>query len=289
MSELAGKNKIVSFLVSSLSQRILSAVVAGSALLFIYFRFEVSGLRYITYLVSLGCVFEYTRFGFKMVGSYSRAIKALFFVMSSILIFILGEPLNSDYFLSIWGLFSVVLITSALWMHRHRMPNDELFKTLALSLIGLWYCAIGPGYTIRTLSLDSGQIVFFSLLLTVFAGDTFAYFGGRIIGGKKLMENVSPKKTWAGAVSGALGSFAALLVLPPWNGPWYSLIGLAILVPIVAQTGDLFMSLVKRVANVKDTGNILPGHGGFLDRLDGIFFAAPVFYAAVTLAQSVAP
>jgi phosphatidate cytidylyltransferase len=223
-----------------------------------------------------------------MVGSYSRVIKTMFFVMATILIYVLGQPQPAETFLSLWGLFSVLFVTSALWMHRSRMTNDELFKSLALSLIGLWYCAVGPGFTIRILSLDQSQIIFFSLLLSVFAGDTFAYFGGRFIGGKKLMENVSPKKTWAGAFSGAIGSFVALLILPPWKGPWFSMIGLALVLPIAAQSGDLFMSLVKRVAQVKDTGNVLPGHGGLLDRLDGIFFAAPVFYAAVTLAQSVA-
>lgn len=109
----------------------------------------------------------------------------------------------------------------------------------------------------------------------VWACDTGAYFAGRAIGGPKLAPAISPNKTWAGFVGGvaAAGIFAALL-LPLGLAP-----PLAIATPLlaaIAQGGDLFESHLKRVAGVKDSGNLLPGHGGILDRLDGLVAVAPV-------------
>ena len=109
----------------------------------------------------------------------------------------------------------------------------------------------------------------------VWACDTGAYFAGRAIGGPKLAPAISPNKTWAGFVGGvaAAGVFAALL-LPLGLAP-----PLAIATPLlaaIAQGGDLFESHLKRVAGVKDSGNLLPGHGGILDRLDGLVAVAPV-------------
>ncbi|HVJ02856.1 MAG TPA: phosphatidate cytidylyltransferase [Sphingomonas sp.] len=121
----------------------------------------------------------------------------------------------------------------------------------------------------------------FGLLTTVWAMalvwacDTGAYFAGRAIGGPKLAPAISPNKTWAGFLGGviAAGVFAALLV------PFGLALPLALATPLlaaIAQGGDLFESHLKRVAGVKDSGNLLPGHGGVLDRLDGLVAVAPV-------------
>lgn len=119
----------------------------------------------------------------------------------------------------------------------------------------------------------------------VWACDTGAYFAGRAVGGPKLAPAISPNKTWAGFVGGvaAAGVFAALLL------PLGLALPLAIATPLlaaIAQGGDLFESHLKRVAGVKDSGNLLPGHGGILDRLDGLVAVAP---AAALLALLVAP
>ncbi len=124
------------------------------------------------------------------------------------------------------------------------------------------------------------------LLVLVFAGDTFAYFGGRAFGRHKLYPQVSPNKTIEGAVSGLLASVgAAMLVTALWMpsvGPLRAaLIGLA--GGAVAQLGDLAESLIKRACGVKDSGHVLPGHGGMLDRLDGVIFALPVVHALLVL------
>jgi phosphatidate cytidylyltransferase len=118
------------------------------------------------------------------------------------------------------------------------------------------------------------QAVLF-ILTIVWTTDTLAYFGGRAIGGAKLMPSVSPNKTWAGLASGVAGSactgaiFAAIL-----GAPWPALAGTAAMLALVAQAGDLAESALKRRFGVKDASGLIPGHGGMLDRVDGIVFAA---------------
>jgi phosphatidate cytidylyltransferase len=112
-------------------------------------------------------------------------------------------------------------------------------------------------------------------------GDIFAYFSGISMGRHKLFPALSPKKTVEGAIGGLIGSMAGGLAM--WFGffqdiPVALFIFLSIVTGIFAQTGDLFESLLKRVAQVKDSGRIMPGHGGLLDRLDGVLFALPFFY-----------
>jgi phosphatidate cytidylyltransferase len=120
------------------------------------------------------------------------------------------------------------------------------------------------------------------LLIVVFFGDTFAYFTGRWFGKRKLYVELSPNKTWEGALGGLFGSafggsvFGASVFQ---DVPWYKFALFCIACGAVAQSGDLLMSLVKRVSHVKDSGSIMPGHGGILDRLDGIFIACPLVYA----------
>jgi phosphatidate cytidylyltransferase len=122
---------------------------------------------------------------------------------------------------------------------------------------------------------DDGLLLTFWAMALVWACDSGAFFAGRAIGGAKLAPSISPNKTWAGFVGGIVsaGAFAAALValfgLP---------VPLALATPVLAvlaQAGDLYESHLKRVAGVKDSGNLLPGHGGLLDRLDGLVAVAP--------------
>lgn len=135
---------------------------------------------------------------------------------------------------------------------------------------------------LKTLMLSNGVTWFYSLLVIVFSGDTLAYFGGRFWGKTKLYAQISPKKTIAGAISGAAGSSILGTTYFYWffpEIPLYVTVPFCLFAGLVAQSGDLFVSLVKRVADVKDTGRLMPGHGGFLDRLDGIFITGPLVYS----------
>jgi phosphatidate cytidylyltransferase len=176
----------------------------------------------------------------------------------------------------------VIFCVATLWLGRDHASNENLLAAVALGAFGLLYCALFPVFALRLVLLDEGSQWFLFLLLVVFFGDTFAYFGGRWFGKRKLMPQVSPNKTWAGAASGLGGSALAGLVHVTTtfqDVPWPTTLVFCLICGACAQSGDLLISLIKRVAHVKDSGHIMPGHGGILDRLDGIFIACPLVYA----------
>ncbi len=120
-----------------------------------------------------------------------------------------------------------------------------------------------------------GVLLAFWAMALVWTCDIGAYFAGRAIGGAKLMPSVSPNKTWAGLFGGVIAAAAFGLVLTRWGLPMMLALATPLLA-ILAQAGDLYESYLKRRAGVKDSGTILPGHGGVLDRLDGLVPVAPV-------------
>jgi len=129
---------------------------------------------------------------------------------------------------------------------------------------------------------EFGFVAIIVLFAVVWATDICGYFGGRVIGGPKLWARVSPKKTWAGAISGAAGAIVAGCVVAVAAG-LPSLVAVAVLAFVlsaVSQAGDLFESAVKRRFGIKDAGQLIPGHGGVMDRLDG-FLAAAVAAAII--------
>ncbi|MEP1208359.1 MAG: phosphatidate cytidylyltransferase [Rhizobiaceae bacterium] len=141
--------------------------------------------------------------------------------------------------------------------------------------LGALYCAI-PAIAFPLIRDNGGLALILFLFVTVWITDIAAYFVGRQFGGPKLMPAVSPKKTWSGALGGLGFSvlFAIAVTLYDASLPTLALILGAVLLSIVSQAGDLFESWVKRLFDVKDSSQLIPGHGGFLDRLDGLVAAA---------------
>lgn len=126
------------------------------------------------------------------------------------------------------------------------------------------------------------------LLLIVWSTDICAYAAGRSIGGAKLAPRISPGKTWAGLVGAMLGAGAVGAATGAALGGRPSLAGLlGACLAVVAQAGDLFESALKRRRGVKDSSHLIPGHGGVLDRLDGLLFAAPAYAAVIALAPGI--
>jgi phosphatidate cytidylyltransferase len=170
-----------------------------------------------------------------------------------------------------------------------------LFKPGAIETVGQrisWLLAgiayVGGLFAVLVLFADLGENrargALFVLCLAVWGGDTFAYFFGKFLGKKKLYPLVSPKKTWMGAFGGLLGSVTGAVVvgLMGWKGlSTMELVLVGLAAGVVEQIGDLGVSLFKRSVGAKDSGSIFPGHGGMLDRVDGLMFAAPVVYIFV--------
>lgn len=158
--------------------------------------------------------------------------------------------------------------------------TESHFRGSLYIVTGFIYTSFLLSFASR-LMIEAGPEGIFFLLIAVFASDTGAFYAGRKFGNKKLMENVSPKKT----IEGFAGGFA-LSVIAAFICKFVFFNELSILKTFLCglaagafvPLGDLFESMTKRVFNVKDSGNILPGHGGILDRIDGLLFAVPVFY-----------
>jgi phosphatidate cytidylyltransferase len=133
----------------------------------------------------------------------------------------------------------------------------------------------------------SGSDVVVLIFLIAWVGDTGAYFAGRFLGNRKLYPAVSPKKTWAGAIGGLVGSVIAAAVLKVLRLDavltWVDVFLLAVPAAMLGQLGDLAESLLKRSVGVKDSGSLLPGHGGILDRIDAVLFIAPYTYLYLVL------
>ena len=135
------------------------------------------------------------------------------------------------------------------------------------------------GFYIIELRSDFGILLVAWIVCLVIVTDTFGYFGGRLIGGPKFFTSISPNKTWAGVLSGWAGALLStyflmeLSLFTDFKLNGHILFLVAILLSFCSQVGDLFESFMKRKCNVKDSSNIIPGHGGFLDRFDGIIVA----------------
>jgi phosphatidate cytidylyltransferase len=158
--------------------------------------------------------------------------------------------------------------------------------TIAISGTELAVLWIGFGLAFLILLRDlpaHGALALYTLLLAVWAGDTLAYAAGRLLGRHKMAPNTSPGKTWEGFVFGTAATiFVAFVAL--YKQDFLSIpqsVALGGVIAVAAPLGDLFESLLKRDAGVKDSGHMLGGHGGVLDRLDAFLFAAPAAYFAI--------
>lgn len=144
---------------------------------------------------------------------------------------------------------------------------------------GVFYVGLPVLALLLLRSHPAGFRITFWTMAVVWACDSGAYFAGRLIGGPKLWPAISPNKTWAGAIGGVVAAAAFTIAFALLNTDMSTGMVMILLSPwlaVLAQAGDLFESHLKRVAGVKDSGNVLPGHGGLLDRLDGLVPVAPV-------------
>jgi len=167
--------------------------------------------------------------------------------------------------------------------------NESPLLTTSISIYGIIYptALVGTMYPLRQMDFLKdvpGINLVVALLIGVWLCDTSAYYIGRAIGKHKLIERVSPNKTWEGSAAGFLATLVAISTLK-YNGflgnsfTTVDMIMLSLFIGVGGQLGDLFESLIKRDAGVKDSGILLPGHGGFLDRFDALIIAAPLTYS----------
>jgi len=206
-----------------------------------------------------------------------------FIVMRNPLLPDLIEP-YFDFSLVAPVLFSAGIIIS-LTVLLARKEKFNAFPAWAWTFAGILYVGWLLGYIVALRGIEDGRNWVFYALFCTFGSDTAAFFIGRAIGKHKLAPSISPGKTWEGAIGGLLGavgvSFLFLLSTPVSLASqlnWWQAIVLGLLVSVFGQVGDLVESLLKRNAGAKDSGTLIPGHGGILDRMDSIVFAVVVVY-----------
>lgn len=181
-------------------------------------------------------------------------------------------------------LAAITLAAFLFYLFRYRTMETVAGRVAAM-LMGALYVGLLLTFValLKKRGADGGAWVFITLTCTWFS-DTGAYFAGRFIGPywpKKLYEAVSPKKSVIGAFGGMAASVGALILAKLWYLPslsWADCFLVAVPANVLAQTGDLCESLLKRSVGVKDSGNLLPGHGGMLDRIDALLFVVPYIY-----------
>jgi phosphatidate cytidylyltransferase len=163
-----------------------------------------------------------------------------------------------------------------------RKGKENAFANWAWTVAGIFYIGWLLSYYVSLRSLgDYGMGWVFLALLCTFASDISAYLIGRTLGRHKMAPYISPNKTWEGAVGGLAGSIilsAAVVFVFKLPLGYLEAIFLGVLISVFGQLGDLVKSLFKRNMTVKDSGNVLPGHGGFLDRVDSLAFAGVIVY-----------
>jgi phosphatidate cytidylyltransferase len=162
-------------------------------------------------------------------------------------------------------------------------PEESALNELGGVLMSAAYLAVPLGISIgirQFPGLEQGPLILLSIFIFLWCNDTFAYLIGKWLGSMPLAPNVSPRKTVEGTLGGMLFCLIAALILSNFHTELDSidLLALALIVSIMGTLGDLFESKIKRIAQVKDSGWIFPGHGGVLDRIDSFLFAAPVVY-----------
>ena len=298
-----------------LLKRILTAVVLIPIVLLLVLRAPVPVLALVAALVALLAAQELLT----LSESYEiRPFRWPTYVFFAAFFLVLAvnppgqTPLVSTANLIGTAAFAAALATFVfLSLGMKRADLSSAFPAAMVSAFAFGYIALPLGFLVQLRQQASGALWVLYLLLLVWAGDIFAYFVGRTLGRHLMAPRISPKKTWEGAAASLLASLAvgmllhkyalpissALLrvhLIEPRDGffalqqlPLRPILLLSAVLNVAAQLGDLVESLIKRGAGLKDSGTLLPGHGGMLDRVDALLFAAPVlwYYAAWRVMQ----
>jgi phosphatidate cytidylyltransferase len=289
-----------------LIERIATAVVLIPVVLLLVLRAPIALVALVTAGIALLTVREFLKLteGYGVEPMRKPTYGAFLFFFLLLLINAGQErPLLSTEIFGIFAAFAAALVPFVfltIVMRRENLSSG--YPAAATSAFGFAYIALPLAMLVQLRQQWAGTFLLLYLLLVVWAGDILAYFVGRSVGRHLIARRVSPKKTWEGAaaslvasmvVGGALFSYSSSLSTMLLRWGWIQrrdgMFGLEkpAMAPVLlltaglnlaAQLGDLVESLIKRGAGVKDSGAILPGHGGMLDRIDALLFAAPVLW-----------
>lgn len=265
-----------------LKQRVITGFVIAVAFFFALFLSSPYSFSLITAIVVIYAAWEWSDLaGFsnlftRLLYAFSLAV---LLVISGYLLGVESSSLNFDMSKTLMAWLVPWWAIALLWVQGYPSSAVLWGNSWVRALIG--YLVLVPAWLALVILIhaDQGEWLIIIVVLIVAFADTGAYFSGRAFGKHKLATNVSPKKTWEGLVGGVVVNliFAIVLLLALKIEQWHMLLGLVMMTVLASVLGDLLESMVKRHRGIKDSGNILPGHGGILDRLDSLTAALPVF------------
>ncbi|OIJ17868.1 phosphatidate cytidylyltransferase [Anaerobacillus alkalidiazotrophicus] len=258
-----------------MKERIITGVIAGLAFILLII---IGGLPFTLFIMLLASIAMIELLRMKHISPFSiMGILSLLFMWVLLIPNQWIEPYIShinrtELFLAFIIIFLAITVIS---------KNCFTFDEVGFVIISSVYVGFGFRFLIETRLAELGLWLVFFVLFLIWATDSGAYFFGRAIGKRKLWPDISPKKTIEGSIGGigcalAVGLIFNLLV--PIFDSLFTVVLISIVVSIVGQLGDLVESALKRHYSVKDSGNVLPGHGGILDRFDSLIFVMPVLY-----------
>ena len=256
-------------------KRWITAIVAIPVLIYIIGPGPRWLLYSIFFLSSLAALSEFYHMVSKepplwiRISNYTLAF-LLFFI------FYRNQILFAPVIIALWA-----FIPMTYYMFMYSTSDPDTLSITGNSVLGPIYVVLPLAMMVLIDKRPNGNIWLFFLLAVIFANDTGAFYAGKFLGKHKLYKPVSPNKTWEGTIGGVLLSlltayvFLRILRIHAFGR---SIFVLVLVMTIMAQIGDLVESMLKRHKGIKDSGKILPGHGGFLDRIDGLLFSIPVLY-----------
>jgi phosphatidate cytidylyltransferase len=257
-----------------MKQRVITAIIFGAILILCTI---VGGIPFIvlTYLFASIAVFELLKM---------RNIKLLSFpgLLSYILLWVFLLPSKYQYILNdlnVTKMEFTFLIVLLFLTYTVLTKNKFTFDDVAFSILSILYVGMGFYYFMET--RDAGLVYIFYSLFIIWATDSGAYFTGRAIGKRKLWPEISPNKTIEGFIGGIISALIVSILFGVFTEMNASIIWLSIVtifLSIFGQVGDLVESALKRHYEIKDSGHILPGHGGILDRFDSLLFVWPLIH-----------
>jgi phosphatidate cytidylyltransferase len=264
---------------------VVFAVVMLGGMLWSYETFTI-----LFFIINAGAAWEYDR----LIGRfriYNRigvlAYRWMFTLLSSLMYISFYLTVVTETIIWVAAMPACIFIFIALELYS---ITERGIQNIALNIFGVLYIALPLGLLHFIIDVQQavsnqwfpGQVnIILALLLLIWANDTFAYLGGSLMGKHKLFPTHSPKKSWEGFFTGMAGALLSAYFIHLWLLNDHDLIlpfMMAVIAAVIGTAGDLFESMIKRNAGVKDSGSIMPGHGGFLDRFDAFLFVVPFVF-----------
>lgn len=256
--------------------RVISAVL-GILILVLALSGPYYVFNTVIFIIAITGLSEY----FKVLKTNSPLFKWIGFVTAVPLMFFYNVPdiFYFSIFLLVLGSFSLVIFNY----------SKNNVRDVFVTVLGTIFVSFFLSHILKVRELENGNLLIWLILLSAWATDTFAYFFG-IRFGKHKLTPISPKKSVEGAIAGLIACIVTLMIYGyyiqvTYNIPYplYNYLFMGIAAGTISQIGDLAASMLKRSVNEKDYGNIMPGHGGILDRFDSVLFSAPVIYYYLSL------